>query len=194
MIAAWSKKKSPWTSFYDTRRLVDGMDHSKPLLVDVGGNVGVDLQHLLDKHPDLPPNALVLQDVPEVIARAKAHSQIHAMAHDFFTPQPVKASRAYFLRMILHDWPDSEAKQILINIRNAAEKSYSRILIADIVLPLQGATLAESVFDIQMMAMFSGCERTEASWRHLLGECGLRIFGMRKDPEGAETLLEVELV
>lgn len=119
--------------------------------------------------------------------------KIRAAAHDFFTPQPVAAARAYLLRLILHDWPDAAAKQILNHVRDAAQRGYSKILVADIVLPVQGATLAESVFDVHMMALLGGRERTESSWRELLAECGLEISGMWRDPEGAETLIEAEL-
>jgi hypothetical protein len=41
--------------------------------------------------------------------------------HDFFKPQPVKNASVYFLRSIIHDWPDAEAKKILKNLREAAD-------------------------------------------------------------------------
>lgn len=42
------------------------------------------------------------------------------VAHNFFEPQPVKNAAVYFLRNVLHDWPDEEACEILSNIRDAA--------------------------------------------------------------------------
>lgn len=91
-MEAWTAWKTPWTKVYDTARLLDGarLDDAFPFVVDVGGNTGIDISHVLVKHPDLPAGSLVLQDVPEVIAKAQVDKKITAMSHDFFLPQPVK--------------------------------------------------------------------------------------------------------
>ena len=90
-MEAWTMWKTPWTKVYDTNKLLDGakLDEA-PLVVDVGGNTGIDISHVLNKHPELPAGSLVLQDLPEVIQNAKVDSKINAMAHNFFEPQPVK--------------------------------------------------------------------------------------------------------
>lgn len=91
-MEAWTMWKTPWTKVYDTSKLLEGakLDEGSPFVVDVGGNTGIDISHVLAKHPDLPAGSLVLQDLPEVIANAKVDERITAMAHDFFLPQPVK--------------------------------------------------------------------------------------------------------
>ncbi|TFK70271.1 S-adenosyl-L-methionine-dependent methyltransferase, partial [Pluteus cervinus] len=55
--------------------------------------------------------------------------------HDFFTAQPIRNAAVFFLRVILHDWPDSFAQRILLRLREAA-KSDTKLVIADFVLPL----------------------------------------------------------
>lgn len=86
-------------------------------------------------------------------------------------------------------------QQILCHLRDAALPGYSRILILDMVLPVQGAALAAAAFDVHMMAMFSARERTEAAWRRLLDDCGgLRVVGLWTDPQGLDTVIEVEVV
>lgn len=42
------------------------------------------------------------------------------LVHDFFTPNPVTNARVFFLRFILHDWPDATCIQILKNLRVSA--------------------------------------------------------------------------
>ena len=42
------------------------------------------------------------------------------IAHDFFKPQPIRNASVYFMRMILHDWPDYKALEILKALRSAA--------------------------------------------------------------------------
>jgi hypothetical protein len=41
-------------------------------------------------------------------------------AHDFFTPQPILDASIFLLRVVLHDWPDSFARKILLRLREAA--------------------------------------------------------------------------
>jgi hypothetical protein len=89
-MEAWTSWKTPWTKIYDPSGLIEGADLSKPLVVDVGGNTGIDISHVLKARPDLPKGALVLQDLPEIIERADIDEKITAMVHDFFKPQPVK--------------------------------------------------------------------------------------------------------
>jgi hypothetical protein len=57
------------------------------------------------------------------------------VAHDFFEPQPIKNAALFLLRVVLHDWPDSFARRILHQLREAAKPS-TKLLIADFVLPL----------------------------------------------------------
>ena len=67
------------------------LDGTTPFVVDVGGHTGIDISHVHTKHPDLPAGSLILQDLPEVIAKVKVDSKIIAQSHDFFLPQPAKS-------------------------------------------------------------------------------------------------------
>lgn len=88
-------------------------DSNVPLLVDVGGGNGTDLELFRQALPQ-PYNettGLILQDLPAVIDEAKKTksfaANVEPMAHGFFTPQPIEGARAYFLNHVLHDWPDT---------------------------------------------------------------------------------------
>jgi hypothetical protein len=88
-MEAWTSWKTPWTKIYDPSKLIDGADLSKPLVVDVGGNTGIDISHVLKARPDLPAGTLILQDLPEIIRQVDVDERITAQVHDFFKPQPV---------------------------------------------------------------------------------------------------------
>jgi hypothetical protein len=80
--------------FYPVQqRLVDGFDTSDinaVLLVDIGGNVGHDIDEFRRKHPDAP-GRLVLQDLPIVIDQIKdLEAMVEPMAYDFLNEQPIK--------------------------------------------------------------------------------------------------------
>lgn len=194
-MEAWTAWKTPWTKVYDTHRLLEGanLDNGAPFVVDVGGNTGIDISHVLAKHPDLPAGSLVLQDLPEIITNAQVDEKITAMSHDFFLPQPVKGSRAYFMHAVLHDWPDDKANQLLVNTRDAMIKGYSKLFVYDIVLPPTGASISQATMDVEMMSLLSAAERTQAAWEKLLTDAGLKIVKFWPDPQQYEMIIEAEV-
>ncbi|KAB8251311.1 S-adenosyl-L-methionine-dependent methyltransferase [Aspergillus flavus] len=183
--------KPSWFDVYPVERLTHGaLEHDDAVfLVDVGGNQGHDLIRFREKFPDVT-GRLVLQDLPKVIASAPAGEQVEAMAYSFLDPQPVKGARAYYFRAIFHDWPDYICHKILVNTISAMNAEYSRILIADFVLPDTGAALLQASIDIQMMSIGSGMERSERQWRELLGAAGLEITGIWSGSPGMESIIE----
>jgi hypothetical protein len=189
--------KQNWTEYFDTLTLVDEaiIENGKttPILVDVGGNIGLDLTRFLEKYPNVPTGSLVLQDASDVIALAKVDPRIRAMSHDFFTPQPILGSRIYFLHAVLHDWSEPQALQILNNLVPAFKRGYSKLLITDIVIPPKGASTFQAAVDVLMMTVLAGCERTEAAWTKLLNTAGFKIVKVWPDTRGIECVIEAEL-
>ncbi|GKZ39760.1 hypothetical protein AbraIFM66950_001147, partial [Aspergillus brasiliensis] len=73
-------------------RLINGADPSPdaPFLVDIGGNVGHDLERFRAAFPDTP-GKLILQDLPMMIDQIKdLDPSIVCMVYDFREEQPVK--------------------------------------------------------------------------------------------------------
>lgn len=194
-MSSITKWKQNWTEYFDTTHLVDEsvLQSKGPIFVDVGGNSGLDVARFLEKHPDVPQDSLVLQDVPDVVAMAKVDTKVKVVAHDFFKPQPVRDSRIYFLHSILHDWPDNLATDILNNLRVAFKKGYSKLVITDVVIPAEKATVMQATHDLCLMGLLSAVERTEADWRRLLENAGFRIINVWKDTRGIESVIEAEL-
>ena len=168
------------------------------LLVDVGGSTGYDTLNFRQAHPNMS-GRLILQDLPATInsldTKALATQGVEAMAHDFFTPEPVEHAKAYYLKMCLHDWPREQCKQILANLKPALKPGYSRILLNEIVIPDVQAGWWETSVDMLMMAVHGSQERKEAQWREMIESVeGLKV---RKiwDANGAdEKIIEIEVV
>ena len=104
---------------------------------------------------------------------AELSSRITFQSHDFFQPQPVQGANVYLLRMILHDWPDDQAVEILRHIAAAMDSSDSRLLIMDSVLPTPGSVpvSVERIVrarDLTMMQAFNSKERDLEDWKSLL--------------------------
>ena len=183
-----------WFEFYpvEERLRVTG---NKPLLVDIGGGLGHDLIALKSKFPNLPGRSIV-QDLPVVIDHVKdLPSGIEAMKHDFFTPQPVKDAKAYYLRTVLHNWPDKQVHEILNNIKVSMDKD-SILLINENVLAESNVPLYPAMLDLSMMAMFSSLDRTPSQFKELLDSAGfkvLKVWTPKTMVPGCGTLFEATL-
>ncbi|KAK8116730.1 uncharacterized protein PG998_005011, partial [Apiospora kogelbergensis] len=201
LMTALRNHKMVWTEVYDTRRLVDGADMAAPLFVDVGGAHGLDTAHFLARHAEAIPaaatGALFVEDLPEVVsthAKETLDPRIQRVAYDFFTPQPIRGSRAYFLHAVPHDWPDADCLRIFANIKAVMKPGYSKLLIYEVVLPAQGATSLMTTLDLQLMNCTSGLERTEEHWKKLLAEAGFKIVEVFRHPRAVESVIEAEIV
>ncbi|EED84669.1 predicted protein [Postia placenta Mad-698-R] len=169
-------------------------------LVDVGGGVGGTSLDLAKQFPHLH---FVVEDREPTIEQAKVvwsqeypeaigNGRVRLLTHDFFTEQPIRGARVYFLRHILHDWPDDECVAILSQLRKAMCPE-SIVLIADKVVhttagssrlksapwPLPpnygSAHQSTNVHDLVMMAVHNGMERTPEMFSALATRAGLTL-------------------
>ena len=176
-------------------RLIKGLRFDKgdaAAFVDVGGGSGHALAEFKSKVP-LWKGRLVLQEQESVVQIAKTESHaslIEPYVHNFFSPQPIKGARAYYMRYILHDWPDEQCRIILRHLKDAMEPGYSKILIHECVVADRDASWQHTALDICMMALFSTQERTEREWRELLDSVGLRVTGIWSKGKGNLSLIE----
>ncbi|PWY89354.1 sterigmatocystin 8-O-methyltransferase precursor [Aspergillus heteromorphus CBS 117.55] len=191
------RKSTPsWLDWFDVQgAFVDGFDSDSAddsvLIVDVGGGEGHYLRALKEKIPSLP-GRLVLQDLPHVISSIKAPPRgVELMSYDFFTPQPVKGARAYYMHCILHDWGDQQAREILRNTIDAMEPGYSRLIINEYIIPSKNCDLVLAYVSITMMVQTGAFERSETQWRELLNSVGLRDITFHQPLRGGEGIIEV---
>ena len=70
---------------------------------------------------------------------------------------------------------------------------YSKLLISELVLPKNGASLFSASLDIQMMGLHAGMERSELQWRKLLDLEGLEIVKIWQLVSGGECVIEAKL-
>ncbi|KAF8181637.1 S-adenosyl-L-methionine-dependent methyltransferase [Pholiota molesta] len=187
-------------------------------VVDVGGGIGTQSLVLARAFPDLK---LVVQDREGVIPDGNKYfeksapellksGQVLLQAHDFLTAQPIKNARVYFMRMIMHDWPDSTCTQILKQLRAAAGPETELIIIDSLMdyacsdatvdkdipgmgsktapqplLPNYGhAQLFSYLGDLQMIGSLNGGERTPAQFRDILHKSGWRMAKIYRAPVG----------
>ncbi|KAM0543253.1 hypothetical protein ACHAPJ_012398 [Fusarium lateritium] len=184
---------TPWPEVYPTETLVADSKPDRPLVVDVGGSKGHDLTKFHLRHPNIPEGSLVLQDLPDILKELTIADTISVHPHDFFTPQPVKGARAYFMHNVLHDWEDKQASQILKHLADAMEPGYSKLLIHESLVSTIKPLARVTTSDITMMACLGAKERTEAEWRQLVESVGLKVLKIWRPLQSVESIIEAEL-
>ncbi|KAJ4363369.1 hypothetical protein N0V83_009661 [Neocucurbitaria cava] len=170
-----TKAEESFVPVYPAEERLKNDDPERVLLVDVGGGVGHQVSRFKERYPQLP-GKLVLEDLPQVVDTAvDLPKSITKIGHDFFKPQPdyVEGAKAFFLRMILHDWPEKQARLILSNIVDIMADD-SVVLIHEVLLPETGVSHFEAKMDWHMLNM-GACERTEKQWAALADSVGLEI-------------------
>jgi len=195
-------QQQPWVKSYPIAdRLLNDFDKTRPLLVDVGGGEGEDIKGLEAALRSTCPEAkYVLQDTQETMDGPVAQDwppAIERVAHDFFGPQPAgsRGAKAYFLRSVLHDWPEAQAKDILQRVKEAMTPGYSKLLVFEAILPdrVSDTYPVMAAMDLHMMANFAASERTQAQWRELFESVGLSWSSCFELKGHSHGVMEVEL-
>jgi O-methyltransferase/methyltransferase family protein len=165
-----------------TEALVSAYDFSQfRKIIDVGGGNGALLGAIIAAHPnirgvvfDLPRGSA---EAPQKLADSGVAARCEVVAGDFFRSVPEGAD-AYILKHIIHNWDDGQSGVILKNCRKAMHDT-SKILLLERVMPEKmEATPANqrmAMFDMNMLAMPGGQERTGNEYRSLLAKAGLSI-------------------
>jgi C-methyltransferase len=158
--------------------VVNAYDFSQARTVcDVGGGTGTLISHILQRHPAIRGTiyemAHVAKEARERLASLGLKDRCDAVDGDFFASIP-KGQDIYILSQILHDWDDEKSLRILGNIRDAMRPD-SRLLIVETVLPGDNAMHFGNLYDMAMLVLVGGQERTEAEYTSLVGRAGLRI-------------------
>ena len=157
-----------------------GYDFSKiHTFCDVAGGHGHLMCALLQVYSDV--SGIVL-DLPEVVGdnqdlwapKLGLDARCRYIGGDMFKEVP--SADAYSLKMILHDWNDSECVEILTNLRKSA-KSNARVFIVEHMVPDPGVAHFAKLFDIHMMCWGTGQERTESQYARLLETAGWKPAG-----------------
>lgn len=102
-------------------------------------------------------------------------------------------ARAYYLRNVLHDWPDNHSQVILSHLASAMTPGYSKIILNELVLPDQKCGIIPAQVDITMMACLGATERSETQWREVVDSAGLKIEKIYTDVPEAESIIELAL-
>lgn len=150
------------------------------VVADVGGGAGEATTSMLNHYPELKS---VIFDLPHVIERTTKRFEENGLIDrcemvggSFFEDVPVKAD-TYFMRQVLHDWTDEQCITILKNIRKNAEKG-ARLLVCDCIVKERGIGENSQFYDLLMLYITGGHERTEAEFKKIFEASGFEFVSV----------------
>ena len=94
---------------------------------------------------------------------------------------------------VLHDWSDEPARKILEMQKEAMKPGYSKLLIHDHIAPEALAHPHTTAYDLTMMVMVAGVERSEVQWKALLKSAGYKVLNIWTSPLAVQRVIEAEL-
>jgi ubiquinone/menaquinone biosynthesis C-methylase UbiE len=146
-------------------------------IVDVGGGDGGLLIAILEANPRVKG---VLFDLSHVADKARARitsaglaGRCQVVAGDVFSSVPAGGD-AYLLSRVIHDWDDARSIAILENCHRAMAAT-GRLLLVEGVVRAGNEPDLSKLFDLTMMVLAGGRERTAAEYRALLETAGFDL-------------------
>ena len=157
-------------------------------VVDVGGVNGALLAAIAMAHPGL--SGILFDQVATTAAAHRAlgtagvADRVSVWPGDFFQSVP-ESGDLYLLKSVIHDWNDADVIRILKTCRRAMADS-ARLLVIERVVPDGPEASEAKLFDINMLVMTGGCERTEAEHMALLAKAGFHVSSHHHNAKPAE--------
>ncbi|KAF2167694.1 hypothetical protein M409DRAFT_53677 [Zasmidium cellare ATCC 36951] len=173
----------PWLHNFPLEQYMDvnKTEDRRVQFCDVAGGNGHQALNVVQKYPTLE-GRVVVQDRPDMTFTQ--HTGVEHVSFDLFQPNPTKGARVYYLRHILHDWPDEQGRTILTHLRAVMEND-SVIIVNEMVIRDVDTRHYSTSFDISMAMGFAAKERTDHEWSALFTSAGLkRVDLVEYDPRG----------
>ena len=155
-------------------------------LVDIAGGHGALLAAVLRVYPQmygvLFDQPHVVEGAPDVLEESGVADRCRIVGGDMFGELP-SGGGAYLLKLILHDWDDNHAAQILSNLRRTMSAPAKLLLIENVIQPGNGPQPAK-LLDLTMLTNPGGRERTAAEWEDMLQATGFSLTGITPTSAG----------
>ncbi|KAM7269890.1 hypothetical protein ACFE04_029104 [Oxalis oulophora] len=162
-------------------------------LVDVGGGNGVLAKAIAQEFPQIK---CVVFDLAHVVANMRDVDNLKFVCGDMF--QAIPSADTVLLKWILHNWTDTECVKILTKCKEAlSDKKGGKVILIEMVMSTESQEEADNnlvqtkcCFDLQMMVLLEGHERSEKEWAKLFLDAGFKDYKITR-LLGLRSLIEV---
>ncbi|KAL8268728.1 hypothetical protein R6Q59_002526 [Mikania micrantha] len=156
----------------DCKGVFEGLDS----IVDVGGGTGTVAKAIAESFPDIK---CINFDFPHVVDGLIGSKNLSYVGGDMF--EAIPNAHAVLLKWILHDWSDKECVKILKQCKNSipSKENGGKLIIIDMVVNIHTENnLLETqlFFDMLMMTLVTGRERSEKDWSKLFVDSGFNNY------------------
>ncbi|KAK5997658.1 O-methyltransferase sol2 [Cladobotryum mycophilum] len=174
-------------------------------VVDVGGGSGHVSIYLATAFPKLSfvvqdVNTVMLEQGPKRVDFSPVKDRVSFMQYSFYEPQPITDAGLFFLRQVIHNYPDDICVKIFQSFVPAMEKSApgTNLLINDMLLPPPNTEKKVEEYhlrqiDIHMLNGYAAKQRTLAEFTTLLKAADPRFEVVHVHGKGIMGLIEVKL-
>ena len=107
------------------------------------------------------------------MVRARLAARCTIEPGSFFETVPAGGD-VYLLKSILHNWDDERSVAILKNCRDAMQPG-SRLLVVERLVPEGNQPSEAKLFDVNMLVVLGGLERTTLEYRNILDKAGFDV-------------------
>lgn len=155
-------------------------------VIDVGGGQGALLGSILRAHPQLDG---VLVDLADVVSGAAAQladvtDRCEIVPGSFFDDGTIPGDGdLLILSRVLHDWDDDKVLAILANVRAAMDAGAKLLVLERLIAPGDDFHPGK-LFDLVMLVVLGGRDRTEFEYHALLERAGLQVGRTLQLPGG----------
>jgi hypothetical protein len=165
-------------SALEAKAILDAYDFSAVrTFIDVGGGLGELATTLLRAHAHLVgtiyERAGTIEQTRRAVTAAGLSERCNCVGGDFFVSVP-PADGVVLLKSVIHNWDDEKATAILRNCRRGMQPG-ARLLIAERVIAPGNAAPEAKLFDISMLVVVGGQERTPSEYGALLAAAGFEL-------------------
>nr|P45986.1 RecName: Full=Inositol 4-methyltransferase [Mesembryanthemum crystallinum]AAA33032.1 myo-inositol O-methyl transferase [Mesembryanthemum crystallinum]AAB05891.1 inositol methyltransferase [Mesembryanthemum crystallinum] len=141
------------------------------VLVDVGGNIGVNVSMIVAKHTHIKG---INYDLPHVIADAPSYPGVEHVGGNMF--ESIPQADAIFMKWVLHDWSDEHCVKILNKCYESLAKG-GKIILVESLIPVIPEDNLEShmVFSLDCHTLVhnqGGKERSKEDFEALASKTG----------------------
>ncbi len=154
-------------------------------IADIGGGKGGLIKAIIDAYPKVQG---ILFDLPTVIEDVTPTEGLELKAGSFFEGVPAGAD-AYILKRVILDWDDQKTIELLSSVAKELKPSGSVFVINPVIKPKNERDFVRD-FDILMLALFGGRQRSEAEYRNLFEQAGLEMVNITYVPTLGLAIME----
>lgn len=148
------------------------------VVADLAGGSGMLLATVLTEVPHLRGLLLdrehMLPAAKEYLESSLDDYRYEVVAGDIFESVPTGPD-VYLLSRVLQDWRDDDCVTLLTNVRRAMKDKAARLLVLERVIPEDGSAVLSLLFDLHLLMMAGGGERTLVDYESVLAKAGLRL-------------------